>query len=272
MSNRSFFEDQHGWCLLRKRIARVKRLILLLDYDGTLVPIQPRPSLAVLDPAVRRLLRGIVTRKNLRTAVVTGRSLSDIRSLIHIDGIPIIANHGFEMMVGGRHWVHPAAQSARPLIQRLARELSRRIHDLPGVDLENKHYVVSVHFRNALPITVRRLKHRVGRALIDKVELIGITAGKKVIELRPRVAWNKGKAVLMLLQRWNLPSRFPTLYIGDDATDEDVFRLLPSSAFTIRVGKSARSHARFHVRDPAEVHRLLRMMNRLVEHDGVGNR
>jgi len=243
---------------MREIIRRIKpgeRIILFLDYDGSLVPIKKSPELAVLHPGRRRLLERLSERTVV--GIVSGRSLADIRALVGIKGIAYIGNHGLEILYGRHRWVHPGAKRTKPILGKALANLGRRIGRLPGVVIENKGVTGTVHFRRSRA----GLGPMIRKAVEDEVRLKGrdliVTEGKKVFEIRPRVRWDKGKGVREL-SRWFPRQRTGVrVYIGDDQTDEDAFRALGRKAVTIHVGRSGSTQARYRLAGVGQVWKLL---------------
>jgi trehalose 6-phosphate phosphatase len=231
-------------------------LDLYLDYDGTLVEIQSRPEEAVLSPARRGELSRL-TRQAL-VCVVTGRSLSDIRRLIRLQAIGLIANHGMEMAANGRLWVHPQAAAARPALRNVLAKLRAAAASYPRLLIEDKGVTASIHLRRLDRRHVPAVERLVAGAVRAEDGRFRLTRGKEVLEIRPDVDWDKGRAVLDFRTLMGLPPRRTAIYIGDDRTDEDAFRALGPDALTFRVGPAGRSAARFRLVDVERVWDFLR--------------
>ena len=204
---------------------RTGRLVLLLDFDGTLAPIVVRPELAAMPDATRGTLERLMARPGVEVAVVSGRGLADARERAAIPGIAYAGNHGMEIHGPGIDRIHPEAAAARPVLERAARALEGAIAAIPGAFVEDKELTLSVHFRLAPRDRLDEL-HAIVRRVVAPLEGVHLTEGKQVIEVRPNVDWNKGKAVLFLLDQMRPPPGAPILYFGDDRTDEDAFRAL----------------------------------------------
>jgi trehalose 6-phosphate phosphatase len=231
-----------------------RRLALFLDYDGTLTPIVERPEDAVLAPETRAVLRRLAQRHAV--AIVSGRDLRDVRERVGIDGLHYAGSHGFDIAGPRGNHVHEAARAAAPLLAAAADELARELERLPGVQLERKRFAIAVHFRRARESDAAPVEAAVDRALARHPGLRK-TGGKKIFELRPDVDWDKGRAVLWLLQTLGLPDALP-VYVGDDETDEDAFRALAGRGIGIAVQDPPQpSAAQYALRDPAEVRALL---------------
>jgi trehalose-phosphatase len=253
-----FSEKSKGWDRIRTRLKLHRPIILLLDYDGTLVPIRKTPALATLSGKMRDVLQHLADQPYIFLGIVTGRSLQDIRGTVMLKNIFYIANHGFQIVSGRKNWVHPVAQCSLSSMKTIFTALKHSLRSIPGTMVENKLFTLSVHYRNLVHTPIRYVKKIVERTVRSFSELCRVTPGKKVIEIRPNVDWNKGCAILKMLEMVKFTSRPLIVYIGDDRTDEDVFkRLLRSSAITIRVGRNNRSSAKYYVRNTAEVKKLL---------------
>jgi trehalose 6-phosphate phosphatase len=223
------------------------RIVLLLDFDGTLAPIVDRPEQAAMPAATRAALGRLMALPGVEVAVVSGRGLADVRERAAIPGIAYAGNHGMEIEGAGLHRMHPDALAARPALADAARRIEPALAAIPGAFLEDKGMTLSIHFRQSPPE-----RHADVRAAVEQGvrEDLRITAGKMVLEVRPRVEWDKGKAVLFLLDQMRPPENAPVLYLGDDRTDEDAFAAVEG----ILIGDpSAETAARSYLRDPAEV-------------------
>jgi trehalose 6-phosphate phosphatase len=243
-----------------KSLAGSREIVLLMDYDGTLVPIQSAPKEARLSSRTRQLLNVLSDEPKIISGIVTGRSLPDILRKVGRNRFLLLANHGFEIFIDNDKWVHPWAERMEPLLRRLARTLRRRLKTVSGLLLENKGYTLSVHYRRVSQDEVREVRDTVMDVLRPYVREIRITKGKKVIELRPNVPWSKGTAILKVLRLLKRQKKRCIIYLGDDTTDEDAFEALRGSGITIAVGKKKKSSAAYWVKDPAEVMEFLSIL------------
>ena len=153
-----------------------------------------------------------------------------------------------------------------PTIERAEQELRKAVSDIPGARIEHKRFAVTVHYRQVGSADIDRVKQRFDRITSHYPELRKST-GKKVIELRPNVDWDKGSALLYLLKTlYTGSSRVVPLYIGDDTTDEDAFRAINDRGVTIVVGHEKRqTSAQYMLTDPREVAKLLQELVALAE-------
>jgi trehalose 6-phosphate phosphatase len=227
-------------------VKAARGILLLLDFDGTLSPIVEDPGDAVLPAAVRKWLRSIARRKNIRLGIVTGRSLDDMMKRAGLRNLIIAANHGMEIYRDGRALLRKGKGYRKPIAQ-LAGRLSKALGGIPGVGVEDKGLSVVVHFRKVPPRMrgeVKKIARSTARPWLKRHNL-QLTGGKMILEVRPALIWNKGRAVLWIW-RHLAPSWVP-IYVGDDTTDEDAFAALRPYGLTIRIGRKRETHAEYYV-------------------------
>ncbi len=234
-------------------------LFCFLDYDGTLAPIAPRPELALPLPSTAQTLGRLASAAATYVAVVSGRRLSDVRSLLDVPGVFYIGAHGAELRLPSGEERHATlSQDAQEALQEVRRQLATLLPSLRGVWLEDKTLALACHYRQADPPSVSRLDSAVtaiAQRLASESAPLELIHGHCVWEFRPR-GINKGQAVLRLLQTVR-PDALP-LYAGDDRTDEDAFALLAPPALTIRVGCSTEpTRARLRVKRPEDLKAFL---------------
>ncbi|NJD23101.1 MAG: trehalose-phosphatase [Melioribacter sp.] len=243
------------------KITSQRKIILLLDYDGTLVPIKKKPSLALLSASMHKLLKTLAAHSNFIVIVVTGRSFSDIKKLIGIKNIIYASNHGFQISGNRIKWIHPGVERNLSNIKKISFSLNDALKSFPATFVEDKKLTLSVHFRNEKNNFIPVVKKIVAKSIQPFQENIIKTTGKKVIEIRPNINWNKGKAVLkiltMLQHRKNKNS---VICLGDDKTDEDAFRALKNKAITIHVGSKRNTQAHFYLYNSKQVKTFLEMI------------
>jgi len=258
-----------SWPELSADIKAAPHLLLLSDYDGTLTPIVGRPEEAVLSPGVREKLRALARKPSASVGIISGRSLSELKGMVAIEGIYYAGNHGLEIAGPGLKYVHPQAEAARATMQKLAAQLAEALENIDGVIIQEKGLSVSVHYRLAKPENedaVTSAVKRVTAPHVDKGE-IRVYPMKKVWEIRPPVNWDKGKAVEFIgseiKANFKLP-RLLTIYLGDDTTDEDAFKVLcRPEGWSIFVGEAnPSSSADYFLSSTAEVGEFL---SRLIE-------
>jgi trehalose-phosphatase len=244
-----------GWPGLARRLRAAHSRILLADFDGTLVRIRRRPGDVRLSQAMHRLVVAIRDAGSV-VGIVSGRGLGDLISLAGLSGVWYAGSHGYRLRDPDGRIISFATPADRSRIGRAVRWLRPRLARIPGIRLEVKHTSVAVHYRTASPIAARRAEEVVRRVL-EREAGLHLLSGKKVWELLPGDVIDKGTAVHRLLDEIHAPSNRLVVYLGDDTTDESVFRKLHEGV-TIVVGRRANTAARYYLRSMAEVREFLR--------------
>ncbi|WP_331235219.1 trehalose-phosphatase [Natronorarus salvus] len=235
-------------------------LLFCTDFDGTLSPIETDPDAPTLPPENERALRRLRDRERVRVGVVSGRGLSDLRERVGIDGIAYAGNHGLELALDGERIVHPIAERREREIGRLCDAIEREVGE--RVLVERKGLTATVHYRKANEGASRAVRALVRREAGTK-DGIRTVSGKQSVELRPAVEWDKGRAVSLLRER--VPSTWTAAYLGDDTTDESVFRTL-GTGLSVHVGEGE-TDAEHRLPDTDAVSELLDWLA-----DGAGGR
>ncbi len=204
-------------------------ILLLLDFDGTLSEIAPRPEQATLCPGNQLLLCQLANRPEFVVGVISGRSLQDVEARVNVPGLVYAGNHGLEIRGLGLDYRHPDADAASRTISQASHDLEIRLAGVPGAFVENKTYTLTTHFRQTPPYyhdQVVSAFDDIAHPLVQSGSC-HVTEAKMALELRPSIDWNKGRALTLIRARLS-PESFP-IYMGDDATDEDAFGAVRSA-------------------------------------------
>jgi trehalose 6-phosphate phosphatase len=255
------------WDEIVSRLAGA-RPVLFLDYDGTLAPLAPSPDLATLPGATREALARAAAR--FPVAILSGRDRADVAARVGLPDLVYAGCHGFDIAGpdGTDSRLRREVGSEIPAeIAAAAEQLTAALGAIPGVLIEPKRFALSVHYRLAPPERVPEIERAVDETLAAHPALRkGL--GKKLFELRPKLSWHKGKALLWILCRLGgcrapgEPERPEVpIYIGDDVTDEDAFRAVAERGIGIIVLHEAdpprETAAAYSLRDPTEVWEFL---------------
>jgi alpha,alpha-trehalase len=213
-----------------------------------------RPEQAVLSSEMRAILKNL--SKRCTVAIVSGRGLKDVQERVALESLYYAGSHGFEIDGPGQERIrNEKGFEALPALNAAENELRSLLTDIHGALVERKKYSVAVHYRRVASGQVEMVENKVDDVL-QRHSGLRKGYGKKVFELQPDVEWEKGRAVIWLMERLGLRGEaVRTIYIGDDVTDEDAFRVLQKRGVGIVVhgGEERHSYARYGLVDPGEV-------------------
>lgn len=235
------------------------RLLFLSDYDGTLAPFDPDPTIPRPTPQTAHLLGKLAGLTDLSFGIVSGRRVSDLRTRTQLPSRVYLAGlHGMEIEVGARRWQHPDLEAARQYVRSLYERLDD-VRNIPGLVLEDKHASVAVHVRAVEP----ELRDDALRQADECAEewiapgFLRRLNGSMVVEYLPNIAAHKGDATTWIAEDVAERCKQPvwTVFVGDDVTDEDAFRSI-TNGIGVLVG-SRETHATYRIADIDEVCALL---------------
>lgn len=225
--------------------------LLAFDFDGTLAPIVARPKDARLSKGVSARLATLATF--LPVAIVTGRSVADVRGRLGFEPRYIVGNHGAED--GGTEVLGREASGALDPMRARLRALWPAL-EAAGVTVEDKGHSLALHYR--LSRTRELALQRIAEALAGRSNALRVFGGKLVVNVVPRLAPDKADAVRALVRRSGASC---AIFAGDDVNDEPVFASAPAGWLTIRVGRDDPwSKAQYFLDSPGEVALLLGRM------------
>jgi trehalose 6-phosphate phosphatase len=215
-----------------------RRPAVFLDYDGTLTPIVERPEDARISESMRRGVRDLAAR--CPVCVVSGRDRLVVQELMGIDDLIVAGSHGFDIWSPDEGTLeHDAGAGFEPLIEQVTARLQEEAGAIEGVLIEPKRASVALHYRLTAESEWPRIAEIVDGILAEHPDELKVTPGKMVYELQPKLDWDKGRAVLYLLDTLALDREdVVPLYLGDDITDEDAFRALAGRGIGIFVGSA----------------------------------
>jgi trehalose 6-phosphate phosphatase len=202
---------------------RADRSAVLTDVDGTIAPITTDPAQATVPEGTRRLLRLLAERYAL-VGCLSGRRALDARRVVGLDELAYSGNHGFELLLPGDADVRPdpSLDGHEEDAPRFVGGLDRSELERVGIRTEDKGAIVALHWRGAANETAAE---SLAQEIASEAEWEGLVPhrGRKVLEIRPNVAINKGIAVAALIPARPIDH---ALYGGDDRTDVDAFAAL----------------------------------------------
>jgi len=232
------------------------KALLLLDYDGTLVPFANRPEKAQPNREIKAMLHDLATMPQNRVIIVSGRTRETLDQWF--GGLPVdmVAEHGVWLKEQDSPWelIEPLKQDWKEVIRPI---MEVYVDRTPGALVEEKEFSLVWHYRRSEPELGHQRTRELKDALLNITENLNLSIleGSKVIEVKPSNV-NKGMAATRWLSQgsWDF-----IMAVGDDWTDEDLFDAMPPQAYSIKVGLSI-SKARFNMDSPYRVQGLLKEM------------
>ena len=247
------------WVEVRARLQAAGHVLIACDFDGTLSPIVDHPEDASILPACVDALGRLAELARFDVAIVSGRALDDVRGRAGIPGAIYSGNHGMEIDVPGMAIEDDVAERAWLVMADLRRGLEGGVGEIDGAFVEDKGVSLSVHFRMAAEELEARVQQVVRDATAEAVAegRIIVVEGKKVLDIRPAAARDKGAAlrfIMEALEGMSGAQRLP-FYLGDDTTDEDAFREVNrAGGVSVFVGGADRdTEAAYRVDGPVDV-------------------
>jgi trehalose 6-phosphate synthase/phosphatase len=234
--------------------SRSSSRLLLLDYDGTLIPFSEKPEDARPDRGLSRLLKALSTDPDNEVVIISGRDRKTLERWFRVTNGGLISEHGAWIKERGKGWETVGAfkndwkEEVRPILELY-------VDRTPGSFIEEKDFSLVWHYRRVDPelSQVRRGELKDALLHLTANRNLGILEGSKVIEIK-NMGINKGRAAMHWISKKNWDF---ILGVGDDLTDEDLFDALPESGYSIKVGYGA-SKAKFNVDSYKDVRRLLK--------------
>jgi trehalose-phosphatase len=246
---------------IEKKLYRSKHVLLLLDYDGTLASIENMPQETQLPHDSKEILIKLNESKHITLGIVSGRGIYDIKKQIGIPDIVYAGNHGLEWEIDKKIYVMPGISKTRELYLKILNKFSELEDKYTGIFIEDKQLSISIHYRmlskNMQPAFHEEFENFIKPYI--KSKLIKILKSKMVFDIMPNVKWGKGSFISWLISTRKISPL--TVYIGDDRTDEDVFKELKKD-ITIKVG-NGESDAKYYLNDPLDTLKFLEWINEL---------
>jgi trehalose 6-phosphate phosphatase len=251
---------------VEKRITAASHLAIFLDFDGTLSPIVSSPQEAVLDDEVRPILEALARRNDVGIAIVSGRSMADVRERVGLSGVVYAGNHGLEAESDTISYRNPDAEAMRRELKCTLLQLRLALSETDGLEIEDKGLTLAVHFRRVTE-HLHDWVRSITLSTVGRSRSFTCREGKMVIDIKPRIEWHKGYAVQWILKEI-MPSGALPIYLGDDVTDEDAFAAI-REGITIKVGGSVETGAQFKLPDVPSVGQFLNWLNHAKPHESL---
>jgi trehalose 6-phosphate phosphatase len=248
---------------LNQRLLLAHRVWLFLDYDGTLADLADTPEQVIPNRGLIRLLTGLAGDRHLRSAVISGRSLGQLRTLLPVPGMLLAGSYGIELQLPDGTLLERLDYAViRPTLDNVKPRWADLISSRRGFFLEDKGWTLALHARFACDSKAEEVLECARQLAHASLSLapLRLQGGHKFLEICPRLA-NKGTAVEYLLEQYAWPGALP-VYVGDDDKDEDAFEVIKArSGLALLVSRQVRaSRADCRLESPRAVRRWLRML------------
>jgi trehalose 6-phosphate phosphatase len=244
-----------NWTQIRNQLRAAKQWAFFLDFDGTLVNLRWRPGDVRVPRETKLILKRLAAHENVSVVIVSGRKLQSVRKLISINGLRYFGVHGGEredrsVVLGTRSQL--ALDAAKHSIR-------KQLGSIRGIWVEDKGLSIAVHYRGVNATTAESAATTLASLTAPWGDMLHILNGSRVWEILPKEIPGKATAVNEVVN--DLRQAAAVVYVGNDGTDEVAFAVLPNQ-ITVRVGPERRTLARFVVRSPSDVLRLLARMEK----------
>lgn len=241
-----------------KEIKQGKKLLLMLDFDGTLAKITKPPKPAILEESTRNLLKTL--SEKFPVAIISGRELHNIEEKVGLQNLIYAGNHGLDWKFNGEYASKKFDFDIQKKISDIEKNLEKIKNTYLGIEVQNKKSTLAIHYRLLDKKLIKKCIKEVDEVLsfAETQKHFLVMKGKKVVELCPKIDWNKGffaKFILETLEKQKKCKMVP-IFVGDDTSDENAFSLL-NDGITIRVGKKKNSMAKYYLKNQAQVDNFL---------------
>ena len=245
---------------LATRLARSK-IAVFLDYDGTLTPIMDSPSQSALSPETRKVLKELA--ELCPVIILSGRDAENLRKMAKLKDIIYAGCYGFDIITeNGKRLRNTNWDSFLPVLDVAEENLTISLKEIPKVLVERKRFALAIHYRTVAKTNLPILKRRFNGVAAQFPSLKKIK-GNKILELLPDVQWNKGTALISVMDTLGLGTKALPVVIGDDLSDEDAFCAVKEKGLGILVGGSRRgTFAQYSLRNHVEVRAFLGQLTR----------
>lgn len=238
---------------IKKSFNQSSSRILFLDYDGTLVPIVSKPHLAAPDKELKFLLKTLSESPNTDIVIISGRKKEDLERWFSGLKVNFISEHGIFIKKYNKNW--ESLVNITPDFKNIIKNIMEIYVDrLSQSFIEEKEFSIVFHYRNADPeLASLRVAELIDELLILTSNMqVNLILGNKTVEIIP-AGIDKGVAANIFLREKHYDF---ILAVGDDTTDEDLFKSLPEEAITIKVGLG-KSFAKYNTKSYIEIRNLL---------------
>ncbi|MEW6381246.1 MAG: trehalose-phosphatase [bacterium] len=241
------------WPRIKKEL-RSRPVLLLMNYEGILVPAPPSPP--NLDYNLRELLISLRSKSSVTTGIISSLKLSSLQNLVRINGMYYSGNSGLEIRGPEMEFIHPACAQCAAELQSMKASLQERFCDLGEISVEDNGFSLSLGYQQADNNQKEVVRERIGAVIQPFLSsgTLRLVEGKDGLEILPVVNWDKGRVVKMFENLVSSRKAHPlTIYLGADNADEDAFRAIRGKGIGILVGRKNTTSAGYCLSGHSEV-------------------
>ncbi len=204
-----------------ERFRKDGKTAVITDIDGTISKIVLDPDKAVITQIMKATLEKLVNKFQM-VGVITGRNVKNAREMLDVEGLLYIGSHGLEYMKDDEIYIEPEVEKYLPLVKKVAQNIqNEELCSIKNILFEEKGLCFTVHYRNCEDQEGTRRKILDAINELEGLENFKITEGRKVVEIRPKIGYDKGTILEKLIFENAIEK---VIYLGDDVTDVDAFK------------------------------------------------
>jgi trehalose 6-phosphate phosphatase len=206
-----------------ERFKKDEKTAVITDIDGTISKIVLDPDKAVISQIMKNTLEKLVNKFQL-VGVITGRNVKNAKEMLEVDGLLYIGSHGLEYLKNDKSYIEPEVEKYLPLIEKVAHDIqTEELSNIKNILFQEKGICLSVHYRNCEDPEGTHRKILDALNELEGLENFKITEGRKVVEVRTKIGYNKGTILEKIVFENEIEK---IIYLGDDVTDVDAFNKL----------------------------------------------
>lgn len=252
---------------VERNIKSKEKILLGMDHDGSIAEIITTMQEARMTEQMREVLMILSKNPRICLAFVSGRMIDELKSVVKIDNAFYAGNHGFQIEGYGAEYTYKDKKVIE-LIEKITKEVEKNYQNIDGIVIERKIYTTSFHFRNVPQNKQESVRTEILNTL-NKHKNIRIVEGKKLFNIRPKIKRNKGVAIETIGNHFyknNWRKHFTVIYIGDDNSDEDAFKILGDNDTGVVVNENPpeNTYANYYAKNVKEIEELFRWVNKIL--------
>lgn len=241
-------------------------VMLLLNYDGALVPTSAKNGPSKLSQSTKKILKTLTSLEGVKTGVVSSRPLAELKRLVGVSKLIYVASQGFELEDPAGQFIHPHSANAKKLMKKVWERLKQTLKPFTGVSVDNKIFMLNVKYRQLSKEKINQTRavfFKTVRPYLSSSKVI-VKEGKDAWEVRPVARWNKGTTLVWLYGKVlaQTTERVLPIYFGGDHSDEDAYYSIRPVGMGVEIGNNLdeTSTAKYYLRSTSEVQAFLRRL------------